>query len=235
MLILPEAGRAFKTGLEQLKRGNKARAWEAFSRAIAAQPGFIDAHWQMAQIAEDQATKRKHLNAILRINPHHLEALRYLMVIDKGLSPEQARRLARDDRPQTKEAQRAVSADAIELLCPQCGGQLTLNTNAAGLECRFCGFQYRQAQPAPVRNHLLAQSLLELKALSGRWKVDERKVRCEQCGAEQIVPAKRLSAHCRFCGSTKVILGDSLASLRLPDGIIPYLTRRRPDQSAQTA
>jgi hypothetical protein len=221
MLILPEAGQAFRIGLAQLRKGNTARALRAFYAALDAQPNMIDAHLQIARLVQDEPTQRKHLNLVLKVNPSHLEALHRLMILDKRLSPDHKLKLNPTAGPRVKGAARAITAQAIELLCPQCGGHLTTNTEAGSVECRFCGFRHIEARPSPVRNHLLAHSLLELNALSGRWKVDERKVQCKQCGAEQIVPAKRLSAHCRFCGSTNVILGDSLASLRLPDGIIP--------------
>ena len=44
----------------------------------------------------------------------------------------------------------------------------------------------------------------------------------QQCGAEHTIPAEKMSQRCRFCGSTQVMLSDSLGSFRQPDGLLPF-------------
>src|SRR5206468_3345677 len=114
-----------------------------------------------------------------------------------------------------------IAAKATDLICPTCGGDLTVNDETLQVECRFCGYS-RPQQTRRAHEDLLSMALLERKATPVRWNVGARLVKCQQCGAEQTIPAEQLSQRCRFCGSNEVLLSDALGSFEQPDGLIPF-------------
>src|SRR5436190_215817 len=74
----------------------------------------------------------------------HLEALRMLMVLNGRLTPEQAAQTYHDGDQKVWQAAELVTAKATELLCPNCGGDLTVDDEAHRVECRFCGYSKPQ-------------------------------------------------------------------------------------------
>jgi DNA-directed RNA polymerase subunit RPC12/RpoP len=219
--IMPSALAAFETGQDFLYKGDKDEALQSFLRAADYQPDFVDAHLWIAKICDDPKVKRDHLDTVLVHDPRHLEGLRLLMVLNGRLTPEQAARTYHDDDQQVRQAQEPVTAKATELLCPTCGGDLTVNDETYQVECRFCGYS-RPQQVRRADEDLLSMALLERKATPVRWNVGARLVKCQQCGAEHTLPAEKMSQRCRFCGSNEVILSDALESFEQPDGLVPF-------------
>ncbi len=219
--IMPSALAAFETGQDCLYKGDQQAALASFFRAADYQPDFIDAHLWIAKVCDDPKVKRDHLDTVLVHDPTHLEALRLLMVLDGRLTLEQAARTYHDNDQQVRQAQKPVAAEATGLLCPTCGGDLTVNDETHRVECRFCGYS-RPQNAQPVHEDLLSMALLERKANPVRWNVGKRLVKCQQCGAEHTIPAETMSQRCRFCGSNAVILSDALATFEQPDGLIPF-------------
>jgi DNA-directed RNA polymerase subunit RPC12/RpoP len=220
--VHPAAQAAFDTGVECLHDGDRQGALQNFMRALEYQPDFTDAHLWIAKVSDDPQVKRDHLESILVQDPTHLEALRLKMVLDGRLTPEQAAKTYHDNDPQVRQAG-TVAAKATELLCPTCGGQLTVNEQARRVECRFCGYSAPHSESAePGAGDLLTMALLERKAQPVKWNVGKRLVKCQQCGAEHTIPADWMAQRCRFCGSMEVILSDALASFEQPDGLIPF-------------
>jgi ribosomal protein S27AE len=213
---------AFETGHDLLYAGRTQEALQSFLRAADLQPDFVDAHLWIAKISDDPAVKRDHLDSVLVYAPNHLEALRLLMVLQGRLTPEQAAQTYHDNDPQVQHVAEPVPAKGTELLCPNCGGDLTLNERAQRVECRFCGYSAPRTNQPANGGDLLALALLERKAQAVKWNVGKRLVQCRQCGAEHTLTAEKMSQRCRFCGSTEVILSDALGSFEQPDGLIPF-------------
>src|SRR5262249_1209669 len=121
---------------------------------------------------------------------------------------------------QIKTVTEAVPTKSTELLCPTCGGHLTVNDELQRVECRFCGYT------APNRQHhgeeALTMALLKRRAQPVIWNVGKRLVRCGQWGAEHTITAEKLSTRCRFCGSAEVLLSDALDSFEQPECLIPF-------------
>ncbi len=212
---------AFETGCDWLSRGNRHEALRAFRRAADYQPDFVDAHLWAAKAADDDQTRRAYLENALALNPNHLEATRMLMVLNGQLTPEEAARPTSDTGPRVKKVEEAVRAKAADLICPTCGGHLTVNEQAGRVECRSCGYSAPQ-QVQSYNENVLSMALLKRQAQPVIWNVGNRLVQCQQCGAEHTIPAGKLSARCRFCGSTQVVLGDTLSSFEQPDSLIPF-------------
>jgi len=230
--VMPSAHAAFETGMEYLNKGDKAAAIRALDRALEFQPNFCDAHLWIAKISADPKVQRDHLESILAQMPDQVEALRMLMVLNGRLTAEEAARLQSSDGPQIRQAEGAVAANATELLCPNCGGHLTVDEQAQQVECRSCGYSMpRSAARASGAGDALIAALLKRKAKAVHWNVGKRLVKCQECGAEHTVPADQMAHRCRFCGSMAVILSDVLGSFDQPEGLIPY--RITPEQAME--
>lgn len=224
--IHPRALSLFYTGHDHLFEGDQPAALQAFQRALEVQPDFLDAHLWIAKSTSDADEKRDHLSTILAYNPGHLEAIRLMMVLNGRLTPEQAAQTERAGEPLYLKADAPVAAEAAALLCPVCGGDLTVHDDEGRVECRFCGYTGPQPSPASKSGDLLTAALLARKTQPLRWLVGERVLHCQQCGAERTLTAAQLSTRCPFCASNHVIQQDALGSFTQPDALIPFkLTR----------
>lgn len=220
--IHPGALAAFNSGQDALFNGDKAGALQAFRRAVDYMPEWTDAHLWIAKVADDEQTKRDELSIVLAEAPNNLEAIRMLMVLNGRLTAEQAAQTYKDPNPQIRQVATS-NAKTAELICPTCGGDLTINNLSGRVECRFCGYNAPQAgPPANSGGDLLTMALLERKAQPVRWNVGRRLIQCSQCGAEQTIPAGQMSQRCRFCGANAVIVTDAIGSFSQPEDLIPF-------------
>jgi DNA-directed RNA polymerase subunit RPC12/RpoP len=223
---------AFETGHQLLAKGDKQGALKSFIRATEYQPDFIDAHLWIAKLTPDLKTCQDHLDSVLAYEPNNAEATRLKMVLNGRLTPEQMARTYHENDQRVVQAEGPVRAKTTQLLCPNCGGHLTVNEPAERVECNSCGYSAPHTGPQHVGDDLLTMAMLERKAKPVRWNVGQRLIQCQQCGTEHTVPAGKLSTRCRFCGSTQVILGDALASFEQPDGLVPF--RISPESAAES-
>jgi ribosomal protein S27AE len=220
--INPGAQAAFDSGQDALFAGNKEEALKAFRRAADFQNDFTDAHLWIARTSDDQQVKRDEIGIVLGLAPNNLEAMRMLLVLDGKMTPAQAAQTYHYNDQQVRQADSPVSAKVTELICPRCGGELTVNAALQRVECRFCGYTAPHPDFQSGAEQNLTVALLRRKAQPVRWNVGERVVMCQQCGAEQTVTADHLSERCRFCGSTAVIESDALGSFTQPEGLVPF-------------
>lgn len=211
---------AFETGLDLFYAGDRPGALKSFLRAADFQPEFVDAHLWAAKSTEDPAIKRQQLEYTLAYDPAHGEAMQMMMVLQGRLTPEQAARADDGADPIVKTAARPVNTTTTELNCPQCAGRLAVVGER--VVCYFCGYTALRQKAGGAGAELLAMAMMERKAKAVRWNVGQRLVVCKQCGAEHTLTASELSNHCRFCGSTAVILSDALQSFEQPDGLLPF-------------
>jgi uncharacterized Zn finger protein (UPF0148 family) len=219
--ITPSARAAFDTGLGELYRGNPVAAIQHFKRAIDFQNDFVDAYLWVAKTVTEEQTKRDYLGSVLALAPNHLEATRLLMVLNGRLTPaEAARTVNENNAPEIQKAE-AIAAQIKALVCPQCGGHLTLNEQTGRVTCASCG--YGAIMPkGSVGEDSLTMALLERRAKPVKWNIGKRVFQCRQCGAEHTLTAEKLSARCRFCDSQNVIIHDVLDSFEQPHGLIPF-------------
>jgi Zn finger protein HypA/HybF involved in hydrogenase expression len=175
----------------------------------------------IAKVTDDEKTKHDELSIVLSNAPNNLEALRLLMVLNGRLTPEQAAQTYHDHDPQLRPIGE-LNAKATDLICPTCGGDLTI-TQSGRVECRSCGYSAPQTrQPANASGDLLSMALLERKAQPIRWNVGQRLIQCQQCGAEQTIPATKMSQRCWFCGANAVIISDALGSFTQPEELLTF-------------
>ncbi len=213
---------AFDSGQDALFKGDKAEALKCFQRAVDYQEDFTDAHLWIAKVADDPKIKRDELGIVLTYSPNNLEALRMIMVLDGRLTPEQAAQTYHDNDQLVQHTSDTVETKVAELLCPNCGGDLTVNDALHRVECRFCGYSAPLTAQRGLEQDNLAMALLERKAKPMRWNVGQRLIKCQQCGAEQTINAAQMSERCKFCGANAVILSDALGSFTQPEGLVPF-------------
>lgn len=223
---------AFRTGHDYLHQGDPIKAAEAFKRSAYFQKDFVDAYIWLAQLADDEPTKRKYLSEVLALDSSNPAALRAMLVLNGRLTPEQAARTHHYNDVRTQAVDDAISTQTDVLLCPICSGHLTVDDTSGMVTCKFCGHQEKRAVQRSVRSDSLSAALMERKAQAVKWVIGARLLHCNECGAERTIPARKLSDDCPFCGSTHVILQDALDSFEQPDGIIPFsVTREAATQS----
>jgi uncharacterized Zn finger protein (UPF0148 family) len=207
-------------------RGDTALAVRGFLDTLAIAPDFLDPHLWLAKLADTPKMAHNHLDSILAQDPTHGEALRQKMLLTGKLTAEQVAQSYKEDAPKIEIAEGPVATNSQGQRCPNCGGNLQLNSHLGRLACVACDYtvawQHEADSASTADGGLLATALLERRAKPTRWQVGQRLVACQQCGAEHTLPAGKLSARCRFCGSANVILGDSLGSFEQPNLILPF-------------
>lgn len=218
---------AYNSGHHYLHEGQPEKALESFKRAIFFQPDFTDAHIAIADLVDDEQTKRDHLGVVIAFDGSNLEAVRRLMVLDGRLTAEEAARTYHYDDQQVEHIDLVETKKAEVLLCPVCGGQLTVNDENGQVECKYCGYVEIRAPSRKVGVDMLAMALLERKAKPVRWVVGQRILHCNQCGAERTIPARNLTHECPFCGSQHVVQQEAIESLEQPDGLVPFRISRQ--------
>ncbi len=215
----------FEDGQTDLQKGDTAAALDAFRDALDLQPDFTDAHLWIAKLSDDEAIQRDHLSEIVARDPGNLDALRMLMVLNKEITPEEAE-LSRDNRrtPAIRQIDEAVAAQTTALLCPVCGGTLTIDEANGRVVCKFCG----HTEPLDAQRHasegaeILGSALIKRRIQPVKWIIGKRILHCNQCGAERTIPARRLASRCPFCGSQQVIEQDALNTVEQPDGLVAF-------------
>lgn len=211
----------FENGHDYLWRENAAAAIEQFKRAIEIQPNFADPHLWIAKLTDDETVKRHHLDIILANDMGHPEALRMMMVLNGRLTPEQAAQTYHAESPELRRVDSPVGTKVKALLCPICGGHLTVDDDSKRVYCRFCGHEEALKEDATVGGDVLGMALLERKTQRVKWVIGEHLLHCNQCGAERTI-ARKMSLVCPFCGSNNVIEQDALKTFEQPDGLVPF-------------
>ena len=218
---------AFHTAHDHLHKGENEKALEHFKRALVFQTDFIDAHLGIADLVEDEATKRKHLSEVIAVDPGNGEALRRLMVLNGRLTQEEMSHTYHDSDQAVEHVDTVVAEQSDAMLCPVCGGQLTVDDVTGRVECKFCGHVEVREHSRQVGADSLAMALLERKVKPVRWVVGNRILHCNECGSERTIPARKLVYECPFCGSKHVVQQEPMEALQQPDGLIQFQVSRQ--------
>lgn len=100
--------------------------------------------------------------------------------------------------------------------CTSCGGNLEFVFKERALVCPNCGNHVpvllSRAKERDYNDEIVNEN---------SWKKETRVVKCEACGAIDVLDNGDLSDVCPFCGSTNVVSADDVNVLK-PTGILPF-------------
>jgi DNA-directed RNA polymerase subunit RPC12/RpoP len=107
--------------------------------------------------------------------------------------------------------------------CPSCGAATTWDPASDALACDHCG--ERRAVPrvrAEIREHALSEAGESARGTG----LDQRALRCRECGATIALDAAATAADCVFCGSAAVLPQEANRNLLRPESVIPLAVCR---------
>ena len=103
------------------------------------------------------------------------------------------------------------TAFGIRIVCPDCGGALVYDIEAASMRCLNCGNKKNVTDlPDPTKD---------------AGEMDVAEFRCASCGAGLQTRENMTTARCVFCGSD-VLLPARMAKTKRPEWIVPFRITR---------
>ncbi len=107
--------------------------------------------------------------------------------------------------------------DSANYKCPECGAPMRYDPATMSLKCDYCG------RVIQLKENSSTEELNYNEALNtdNSWQRETHIIRCENCGAENIVSKKEISLKCPFCSSTQVVESSSIAGIK-PGRVIPF-------------
>jgi hypothetical protein len=129
--------------------------------------------------------------------------------------------------PQSLPSEARERVEALDSrACPKCGGKAEWEPRQQALVCPYCGFvlDARNAaadEVAVVREHDLRHALATLEEASRGIERGQRKVHCQHCNADSLVPTDTVADRCQFCGSPEIVAYDAIESAIRPESLLP--------------
>ncbi len=213
-----------RSGIIELKAGNRETARRYIDRALYMSGDhdvLAEGWYQMSQLTDDPAEKRRALENCLSNDLRHARARRALAILDGKLKPDE---IIDPDAPLPASPEAANASDAQRFMCPKCGGRMHYAPDGQSLVCDYCARQQPVASGAAANARPGEKDfLLAMATARGHSKpLAEQVFRCQGCGAQFILPAVAISITCPYCGSPHVIGFEKSPDLIAPDGILPH-------------
>ncbi len=105
-----------------------------------------------------------------------------------------------------------------EFRCPNCGAPTTWDPASDSLSCDHCG--ERTLVPRS-EGEVRERSLEEAGSAARGLGLEQRAVRCNECGATVALDETATAAHCVFCGSSNVLPQGANRNVLRPESVIP--------------
>ncbi len=190
-------------GITEARSGDRNRAHLRLTQVLSASATRAQqatAHFWLAQLADDDAKKRDHLEMALALDPQNALVRRMLAVMDGKLKPDA---IVSGDTftpapPKPLRARRFV--------CPQCGGRMQFAAREDRLTCDYCGHQMPVLRALQSGMNIEEQDFaVGLATTDGHTRSDAPRVfNCQGCQAT-LVSRQQHSLTCPYCGSHHVI------------------------------
>lgn len=236
-----ELRRTFDSAWDSLRAGDLRSAGYVLRAALNEYGDQADLWYLLSLTTPDRGERLVYLGRALDAQPYHDYAWRDKGVLE-GVIP------AREAGPLPDvDAGEPVAAESETEACPVCGGALAFDVAAGALLCGHCG--YKPGGPLARAYHggydRLDNALLQRRfGFSREWKIGQRVLVCQNCGAQLTLVGTTLSTQCRFCDSAHVLVRDAVGSFEEPDALLPFAidqneaaravrARLSPDQRAQ--
>jgi hypothetical protein len=109
--------------------------------------------------------------------------------------------------------------------CVSCGAKLSFAPGTTLLRCQYCGAENAIASDDARVEELDVETWL--KSLQGTAEyVEEERVRCEKCGAEEMLDGVHFATKCSFCGTA--LVSKSYAGRHVkPRSLVPFQVDNR--------
>ena len=118
--------------------------------------------------------------------------------------------------------------------CPNCGHEMEFSAQAGQLFCQHC--QQAFEQPTREITNVIVEKNYEqqLAELEEQAETTEQIItRCNNCGAEIVLPQNIVADRCRYCDSPIVASGKSQRQIR-PTALLPFkISKKQADTSFQ--
>ena len=102
--------------------------------------------------------------------------------------------------------------------CPNCGAAMIFDPEKHTLKCPYC----ESEEEVDFSNLSEEQDFEKLfNTNSNGWGVEAHVLRCNNCGATQIISKKDISRICPYCGTTNVVESSDIPGLK-PNGVVPF-------------
>ncbi len=106
---------------------------------------------------------------------------------------------------------------AEDYSCPNCNAPIEFNPSKSVLHCEYCGFEMSLTGEKSQEEHDFYEGNVD----DSEWNKDVKVVKCENCGANNVVDSSEISLKCPFCGSNQVVDTEELAGIK-PHRVIPF-------------
>lgn len=100
--------------------------------------------------------------------------------------------------------------------CPECSAPMHFDPETTSLKCDYCGKIIKLQEESTDEEF----DFNDADDKSSNWD-STHVVKCQACGAENVVSTKEFSIICPFCGSNQVVDTDELAGLK-PNRVVPF-------------
>ena len=107
--------------------------------------------------------------------------------------------------------------EAFQRKCPNCGASLVYEPTQGKLYCEHCRSYVEFDKSKDVRE----RDFSELMEMSKWDETAIRYYRCENCGANTILPRSTLATKCPYC-SSPVVVDERQIGLVRPDTVVPF-------------
>jgi DNA-directed RNA polymerase subunit RPC12/RpoP len=209
-----------RSGIIEAKAGTKESARRYLDRAIymtGSHDVLAEAWFWLGEITDDAVEKRKALENCLSHDLRHSRARRALAILDGKLKADEV--VNPDKIPAVPEGMR--KSDADRFMCPKCGARMSFAPDGQTLVCDYCS--RNQVVGAGAHEAVEKDFIVAMATARGHGKpLQEQVFHCKGCGAEFILPPKKISASCVYCDSPHVVSLEKTKDLLAPDGIIPH-------------
>lgn len=100
--------------------------------------------------------------------------------------------------------------------CANCGGKTVYKPELQKLQCEYCFSVFDVPKNEKITEQPIEDLLTKAKVWSGTDVI-----RCESCGAKEIVKKGQISKICSFCGSSNVVKTKEIVGMK-PQGVCPF-------------
>ncbi|KAA0209823.1 zinc ribbon domain-containing protein [bacterium] len=127
--------------------------------------------------------------------------------------------------PDENEAVEGQQATSSTLPCAQCGAELEFKPGQGTLKCNYCGHtqQITFKEGAAVIEYDLNDAMARyLGRTAAPPPAGVHQIKCQECGAEIVIPSGEQTARCDYCGSRKTVDVPMPAEVLRPESILPF-------------